>query len=184
MFHELLSDARFWQTLISIDEELCDETRAAGCQRCEGRLDRADYPRKPRGLPEGVDGFETRFSLCCDDCRTRVTPPSVRFLGRRVYVGALVLLAALMRLAGVVVRELRARYGARRRTLERWARWWREHFPTTRLWRAGRARFATPVDEATLPRSLLGRFAGDDRGRVVAALRFLLPLTTTSVPDI
>ena len=45
----------------------------------------------PGDLP---DEYRYRFSFCCDrdGCRKRVTPPSVRFLGRRVYLGAVVIL--------------------------------------------------------------------------------------------
>jgi hypothetical protein len=32
-----------------------------------------------------------------EGCRTRLTPVSVRFLGRRVYLGAIVLLACVLR---------------------------------------------------------------------------------------
>ena len=46
------------------------------------------------------------------------------------------------------------------------------------FWRAGRARFAPPVDETMLPASLLERFGQSDAAeRVVAALRYLAPVT-------
>jgi hypothetical protein len=40
-----------------------------------------------------------RFSFCCDrdGCRNRATPPSVRFLGRKVYLGAVVMLISASR---------------------------------------------------------------------------------------
>lgn len=37
------------------------------------------------------------MSLCCARCRKRRTPPSVRFLGRRVYLAAVVVLACVLR---------------------------------------------------------------------------------------
>jgi hypothetical protein len=39
-----------------------------------------------------------RFSLCCaqDGCRTRDTPSSLRFLGRKVFLGAMVVLISAM----------------------------------------------------------------------------------------
>lgn len=54
-------------------------------------MHRADYDRKPRGGPEH---WSERHSFCCDQdgCRRRHTPPSVRFLGRKVYVGFVVVL--------------------------------------------------------------------------------------------
>ena len=51
-------------------------------------------------------------------------------------------------------------------------------FPSGSFWRAGRARFAPPVDETLLPASLLERFGHSDAAeRVVAALRYLVPVT-------
>ena len=55
------------------------------------------YGRKPRGLPDGIDPgpvLPVRFSFCCsvDGCRRRHTPPSVRFLGRKVYLSVMVVL--------------------------------------------------------------------------------------------
>ena len=91
----LPESAKFFQRLLEEDEVAVDRQRARGCPSCRGRLDRADYPRKPRGLPAQWESlFNRRFSVCCcrEGCRRRLTPPSVRFLGRRVYVGAVVLL--------------------------------------------------------------------------------------------
>lgn len=64
---------------------------------CGRRLHRAYYTRKPRGGPDDLPGASrSRFSFCCqcDGCRKRVTRPSVRCLGRRVYLGAVVILIA------------------------------------------------------------------------------------------
>jgi hypothetical protein len=51
----------------------------------------------------------------------------------------------------------------------------------TAFWKAARAGFAQPVDEAALPGSLLARFSGDGDVPVRLVLRFLTPLTTTAV---
>jgi len=39
------------------------------------------------------------LSFCCalDGCRSRATPPSLRFLGRKVYLAAIVVLIAILR---------------------------------------------------------------------------------------
>ena len=49
----------------------------------------------PDHLPEE---YRYRFNICCDRacCRKRMTPPSVRFLGRKVYLGAVVILIIAM----------------------------------------------------------------------------------------
>jgi len=78
------------------------------------------------------------------------------------------------------VSRLHALLGVSARTLARWHRWWRDDFVHTAFWRAARSRFARPVESADLPRGLLERFGDDAVAPVVAALRFLGPLTTTS----
>ena len=56
----------------------------------------ARYPRMPRGFSRSVLGeqCERRLSYCCEreGCRKRCTPPSVRFLGRKVYLGGVITL--------------------------------------------------------------------------------------------
>jgi len=50
-------------------------------------------------------------------------------------------------------------------------------FPTTPLWRARSAAFMPPVEPASLPASLLERFAGEAGERLTAFLSFLGPIT-------
>jgi len=155
----ILSDRRLEVTLPRIDEDLAAQAREGRCPHCGGRLDRARYPRKPRSIGELGATWRRRESLCCaeEGCRRRTTPASVRFLGRRVYLGVVVVLATALA-HGVTarrLRELRGALGVDRRTLERWRRWWREVFPATRFWKEARARFLPPVPEGDLPGSLV-----------------------------
>ena len=181
----MLADAGLYELLLRFDEDLTRSTQAAGCGWCGGRLDRADYPRKPRGLPQDLLVAHTqRLSLCCaaEGCRRRATPPSVRFLGRRVYVGAaMVAITALG--AGArraEVRQLRVWLGLSARTLARWRRWWRAVFAESPFWRSARGQLRTPVPVRALPGGLLQRFAGDLKDRLIAGLRFLSPITTSA----
>jgi len=182
LYPSWMSEASFYGLLERIDADLAEAARATGCG-CGGVLHRAAYPRKPRGGPrELAAGYDRRLSFCCArrDCRQRRTPPSVRFLGRRVYLGAVVVLVSAM-LHGPTPRRvatLGALLGASRRTLERWRRWWRTTFAESAFWKAGVGRFARPPARGQLPRSLLDRFRGDERTRLVATLRFLAPITT------
>ena len=182
MSHGLFGDARLYVALLEFDRELRDERRAEGCD-CGGVLHGSDYERKPRGVAEGKlpAGYGRRFSLCCarEGCRRRATPRSLRFLGRRVYVAAVVVLASAMRhgLSPRRVAELRTVVGVSRRTLERWRRWWLEVFVATPFWDGARGQFAEPVEPGRLPASLLERFAGDRSGQLICALRFLSPLS-------
>jgi hypothetical protein len=182
LYPNWMSEASFYTWLEGIDAELAEGIRATGCG-CGGVLHRATYPRKPRGGPrELAAGYDRRLSFCCArrDCRQRQTPPSVRFLGRRVYLGAVVVLVSAM-LNGPTPRRvatLSALLGASRRTLERWRRWWRTTFAASAFWQGAAGRFARPPAQGQLPQSLLERFRGDERERLVATLRFLAPITT------
>jgi hypothetical protein len=185
MYHELLRDASFWSFLFSIDEDLAESCRSEGCP-CGGCLHRADYPRKPRGVPrkELPEEYRYRLSFCCscDGCRKRATPPSARFLGRKVYLFAVVILVSAMRQGPTPrrVRELSKLFGADRRTIYRWRVFWKDHFPRTKFWHVRRARFVPVVSIADIPRSLLEAFVrrGDDRKEWEKLLRFLSPITT------
>ena len=99
MYHDLPRAARFWSFLFAVDQDLAETARKQGCP-CGGRLHCANYLRKPRGTPDQLpEPQRLRLSFCCDrdGCRKRVTPPSVRFLGRKVYLGAVVILISAMR---------------------------------------------------------------------------------------
>jgi len=177
-------DASFWAFLFSIDQDLANSARQTAC-RCGGRLHCANYPRKPRGSDDFPEPYGLRLSFCCDrdGCRKRLTPPSVRFLGRKVYLAAVVVLVAAMRQGPSPrrVRELSRRFGADRRTIARWQVFWQEHFPLTRFWKVARSRLVPAVAIEILPLSLLNAFLGrgdpcQDWGRL---LLFLSPITIT-----
>jgi len=184
MYHKLLSDATFWAFLFDVDEELAEESRAEKCPSCGCHLHCANYPRKPRGPRDLPDEYRFRLSFCCarDGCRKRVTPPSVRFLGRKVYLGAVVILVSAMRQGPTPrrVRELTKLFGVERRTISRWRVFWNEHFPQTTFWKVARARLVPVFEIVDFPRSLLEAFvrACDDRDGWKKLLRFLSPITT------
>ena len=180
---------KIFQELLAIDEASCDRVAAAGCSFCGGPLHRSDYPRKPRGglLALGGEAFTRRLSLCCgwEGCRRRATPPSVRFLGRRVYLGAAVIVASLASQVLARAREVKRATGIPARTVGRWRAWWQSQFARSRLFEEQRGRFLPPLVIADLPSSLVGRFSigGGDQAALVGTLCFLSPLTTSSVAD-
>lgn len=182
MCHRLLGDARFHLLQLKFDEDLAARARVARCAECGGRLDSANYPRKPRGGTKLPDGYETKFSFCCstEGCRARNTPPSVRFLGRRVYLGAVIVLASAMQQGATPVRARRLRelLGVSLRTLARWRTWWRTAFAESAFWKAAKAFFSPPAGEVDFPLSLLERFGPDEEERLAALLRFVKPLST------
>ncbi len=184
-----LGDANFWRLLLRFDEDLAGEVRSARCPHCGAALHSARYPRKPRGVARALLGeaYAQRLSFCCarEGCRLRTTPASVRFLGRRVYLAAfVVLISALSQgLTGARRAQLCKRFtpALSERTLRRWRRWWTEVFPATRWWQGARARFMPPIDAAQLPGVLLERFtASAPERRLLDVLAFLVPLSIDS----
>jgi len=178
--HALLQDPIFFSSLFQIDLDLAEQTRASGCS-CGGQLHCANYDRKPRGCGAAIeDDYAVRFSFCCDRCRKRSTPPSVRFLGRRVYLAVMVVLASMARLGmtGAQAAKLDRILGVPHRTTGRWSHWWRDAFDKTTFWQSSRSRFMPMIPMDQLPASLLERFRADtDADQMVLLLRFLTPLS-------
>jgi hypothetical protein len=197
MLPDLRLNLEWFERLMAWDEELARQVAAARCLHCGGPLHRANYQRKPRGglFAEAGEAFRLRHSLCCGrgGCRKRSLPPSLRFLGRRVYLEAVVLLATMVLQLVEALRAAWVHTGVPRRTLRRWQAWWREVFPSSRTWVEATARFAPPPpDDSRLPRSLVERLDTELAvGNVVAdlgdvcllAARLLAPATTSSVAD-
>ena len=182
VYHALPRGASFWRLLFNIDRDLAARARQQGCP-CGGRLDCAHFPRKPQGGGRDFPKeYGYRLSFCCarEGCRKRVTPPSARFLGRKVYLGAVVVLVAALREGPTPrrVRELTELFGADRTTIARWQVFWGEQFPQTPFWIVERGRLVPAVEAgAVLPGALLDAFLGQqdrdqDWGRL---LEFLAP---------
>jgi len=185
MCHAFFRDASFYRFLSRVDEAIADEARSSGCPYCGGVLHSARYPRKPRGVREVLDeGYATRLSFCCATCRRRTTPPSVRFLGRKVHLGVIVVLVTA--LAHGLTPDRRARLIEQLdlwpQTIARWRRWWRESFAASRCWQALQGRFLPPLDRHRLPGALLGRLEGEALSQRLYRLLWLIaPVTTTLV---
>jgi hypothetical protein len=187
MFDPIEFGREFFEKLTVVDATIAARVAASACSRCGGPLHVGNYLRKPRGgLPAAAgEDFALRFSLCCgrEGCRRRTTPPSVRFLGRRVYLGAVVILASAIAIAVVMGSAGRRVTGVPSRTLRRWARWWRGSFPETAVFASLSARLIPAVSRARLPASLLERVPGDGTAQVRLMLTWIAPLTTTTTPD-
>jgi hypothetical protein len=165
------------------DRELAARVQEGRCLHCGGPLDVANYSRKPRGpeelLPDGVDYI--RLSFCCRRCRKRHLPSSTLFLGRRIYIGLVVLLAPGMRrgcgIPGLrrVLEALQISY----RTLRRWRLWWQETFAHSPFWKTARAMlFPRLPARPALPQALVAAFAADHSlAGLLQCLLFLCPLS-------
>jgi hypothetical protein len=186
MFDQIELGSEFFEKLTAIDEAIVKSVAAQRCEQCGGPLHRGDYPRKPRGglADAALAAFTRRFSLCCgrEGCRRRATPPSVRFLGRRVYLGAIIIAASIIAIAAATAGAIRRATGIAPRTTRRWLRWWRESFPATSVFVVIASRFIE-VSRRRLPSSILERLTGTTDVRVSILLGWLAPLTTASVAD-
>jgi hypothetical protein len=177
---KILRDRRVYELLEEVDRELALKAKELGCEHCGGRLHRGDYPRKARG---GAD-WDNRYSFCCsrEGCRKRKTPRSVRFLGRKVYVGVVVVLVSAMMhgLNEGRVKRLRQELGMDRRTLTHWRGWWREKFVQGRFWRGEKGRFRRPIREEQMPLGLVEAFGAWEREGLLKLMKFLSSITTLS----
>jgi len=181
MCHNALLGDEFYEFLLRIDKGLAAETQAGGCRRCGSALHKNRYERKPRGggLIGLGKGPHFHFSLSCSRCEKRHNPRSVRFLGRRVYLAAIVVLASALRsgLTGRRAKQLTEWLRVPRTTIGRWRAWWVQGFVESSFWKVARAQFMPVIAIAALPSSLLERFRGLDLlSQLVTLLRFLSPL--------
>lgn len=182
MCHHTLLHGNFHVFLLRIDEDLAAKTQADGCRRCGEVLHKNRYQRKPRGggLINLGQGPHFCLSLTCKTCGKRHNPPSVRFLGSRVYVAATVVLASALRFGLTDARMARLSEWLRvpERTIARWRHWWLKDFVESLFWKNARARFMPPVVHAALPASLLEQFKDPDfPSQLVALLHFLTALS-------
>lgn len=183
MIHVNTESSQFTNLLCHFDRDLAERCRAQGCPDCGQRLHLACYPRKPHGLAPltNLEDWCFRWSYCCARCRARTTPASLRFLGRRIYVGAVVALTACMQqgLSERRVAALNLMLEVPRRTLQRWRLWWQQVFVHSAFWRLARARLMPPVNEQGLPLSLFERFFGTElEEQLTHLLNFISPLST------
>lgn len=173
-----LGDSRFFQILLAIDKTNAEEVRDLGCPFCGGVLDVANYPRKPRGYAETEGEPVMRLSFCCrqEGCRKRTTPESVRFLGRKVYSGLVVVLAAFESAVQVAL-------GLCRQTLSRWAAYWSEALaPAAAFWKGRQGLFPPGFEVGNSPEAIVRFFERQGFGSDESAqkvLRFFSPLSVS-----
>jgi len=160
--HASSIDSTIWPRLYQLDKLIAEEVQSCNCPYCGAVLHVAMYPRKPRGVSR---------------------PPSVRFLGRKVYLGVMVVLAAAAAqgLNDQRYKKLVEHLSLSRYTLQRWLTWWQEQLPETPFWRQLQGRVPS-ISQIPLPTAILDRLAGDVLVRCQRLLVTLMPLTTQSPP--
>lgn len=182
MLLNLVANVTLFRFLFELDVRLAEQCRLGGCPYCGGLLHLASYPRKPRGGPSGLpEEYCRRLSYCCsrEGCRRRTLPPSCLFMGRRIYLRAVIVVTCYLRQQAppaALLRELCEAFGFSPRTVRRWLEWFASRYPSSSSWQKLRGRVDALVDSARLPLTLLQRFIDttrDAQEALVACLRFL-----------
>lgn len=153
---------KVWENLKQIDYEFTKRVKKKGCPHCKGVLDWANFPRKPRGFDDLHE--DIRFSLCCRDCRKRVTTDSVRFLWKKVYVLLAVALEPIWKPIGVCGR-----------TLFRWRQFWSEQLSCNSPF-CFTNRYRLPIDFSFTLDSLVTCFEKNNSFRFIEMAQLLSPL--------
>ncbi len=183
MSQNFLSKSNFHFFLNTIDQNLALQTQEKGCPSCGHKLHQANYPRSPIGIsPQFRNQYDERLSFCCDTCRKRITPPSVRFFGRRWYPAPLfIFISALMRrVSEYTLAQVRRHFGisASESTWKRWRQWWRDSFLETLFWKQNKGIVPKSLEsKRPFPRALLEVFSGTLEKKIIYLLKFLSPLS-------
>jgi hypothetical protein len=162
MIHAGIVSASHVSLLVIIDTLIAASIQAGGCPRCHGALHAAHYHRKPRGHVELLEPAQTlRLSWCCsrEGCRRRLTTPSLRFLGRKVFTGPTILAVLCSPANSQIEAHLRRDMACSRTSIGRW-----RHLALT-LWETTTGRIISgwlPLrpEERHQPRSVLAQWIG------------------------
>lgn len=182
IYTEFYFESIFWQKLYEVDEEIAKFFHGLPCVFCLDRLNWANYPRKPRGIPpEAVKYFELRFSHCCSRCRKRRTPPSARFMGRRVYVSIFLIIIFCLNSREFYQKIISATTANSfsRRTLNRWLIWWDCTIPISPIWKKISGNLKPNIDNKFLPLFIIEQFFeanGKTDKAILLLLKFLSPM--------
>ena len=183
MLPELSQKTKLYSLLIHIELHLVAQTVQAGCPYCGGPLHHSNYMRKPRGGPEDLcEELMVRYSLCCGrtGCRKRTLPPSVLFMGRRVYWANVILIVVTLRQnkpQEYSKAALMRKFGMCRKTINQWIKWFHDIFPHTTQWQRIRGFVSSVVSDAHLPSSVLNYFhtiKNSWQEAVISCLKFLV----------
>jgi len=164
MLPELINQVELFEILYKIDKNLADKIKQMPCPYCGSALHTANYDRKPRGVNANIpDEFLRQQSLCCsnEECRKRVQPQSVRFMGRRVYWKCVILVVMALRQNrpdGYAAKKLIQMYGGDKNTLYRWIEYFRQTFPSSSQWKSLRGKIDASIDNNSLPGELVYYF--------------------------
>jgi hypothetical protein len=179
MFQADILSASSLALFATIDVLIASAIKDNDCPICGAALHAGHYKRKPRGLPGPLESAMTRrLSWCCsrDGCRHRVTPPSLRFLGRLVHAAPAVMAVLSTDVSSPDESRLRQLFECSRRSVTRW----RSRFAgmwSTPTGRTISGSLGLDDEQRQQPRQVLSRWG--DRWPYVGVMWLLLihPLT-------
>jgi len=183
MLPELLQTTKLFHLLHRIDIDMAEQQRKAGCPFCGGALHYSPYQRKPRGGPALPDDLCRRLSFCCgnEKCRRRTLPASTLFMDRRVYFRAVILIVTTLsqtKPQKYSKNILSRMFGADRKTINRWLKYFQDIFPQSKVWKAIRGRLSSTVPNHHQPGSLVEYFLLHNQSSENAISNCLRLLTT------
>jgi hypothetical protein len=164
------ADAPFFQSLYQFDYDLFLQVKARGCPHCGSPLDTSNFRRKLRGSGEEQN---LRLSLCCrsEGCRKRLTPPSLRFFGRKIYSRWLIILVLDF------VEHLGLSKKIVRQTLARWRIFWKTELAETSPFMRWARGFLSPELQASeTPKNIVSAFQFPMRESWIPVLKFFTQL--------
>lgn len=180
MLSEVLKNKSFFHHLYIIDKKIAEQCRKMLCPYCNGPLYFANYLRKPRGERDDLpEEYFIRFSLCCgtEGCRHRVTPPSCRFMGRKVYWHSVILVVVSeWQNKAFSIFKLSKLSGVTRNTINRWIHFYQDVFPSSRQWQMLRGLIPAFIKNNELPSRLINYFLSIKscaKDALAACLKFL-----------
>ena len=182
----VLRPVPFCTLLFRIDKKIADHFhRNTTC--CGKKIHRGNFPRKPRGIPEEVEElFNYRFSFNCQvrNCRIRYTPISLRFCGRKVYVGLVAILhqyPALNYFLSLLYSSMSIRPSPI--TIKRWAMWWEKDLPMSKIWIDLGGQVPANTTKAPIVNFLMSIFLQKFNTDAKALFKTIFFLGPISVPD-
>ena len=141
-----------------------------GCPECKSSLHSANFVRKFRGLEiQTPPQFEVRFSFCCskDGCRNRLTPPSVRFMKHKVYLGMVIIL-----ISSGVTTFLEETLEVSHQTRRRWMKFWSQILSSSNpLFVALKAFLPVDLGIQGTPKPILEFFIGQTTSDIIRGIQ-------------
>ena len=189
MLTEFLNKTKLFQLLYLIDLEFASNMKKQTCEHCNSNLHQSNYQRKLAGGPDNLpDEYMKRFSFCCckEGCRSRAMPASVRFLDRKEHWACVILIVITLknnRTNGYTAYKLMQKFDISHSTLLRWAKYFREVFPSSQQWKALRGRIDASISNESLPGNLICFFIKSSKTTELGVIKCLLFLATGSIID-